>query len=435
MGSKCNRSTQGIRGFPILIIFILLFAISSVTSSSAAEVSISSDSYLFYFERDVAKGGSFDFVPFYEYISADVGNLKDRPVSFHINGWGRIDLGDNQGGSSNTGDLSSAFFRYNHPRGNGEIRLGRFFFAEGTAADILDGIYVKGVGERGFGLAFYSGIPVEHTITTTDTGDFLIGGRLFYVKPGYAELGLTLLYEDGDFQGEKREVIGLDFWTHPFTRFELVGSAQYNSATDSLSYQDYLFRYTHSEVMSIAFGYEDYKYKGYFQTALHSVFSSPIIDPSDEEQDLSISIDWALKENLKLEGSVKTFLHDKDDPGDATRFEVGARYRFNELENIAGITAAFVTADKKENEYFEIRGYGTYSYKKWLFALDGLTQRNEKSIMGKKSTYQAVGSARFTLLPYLNLLGNFTYTKSPRFEDDFMIFLKASLQFNRGGEE
>ena len=233
MRLNCRYHHQFLISFSIIFSLLL-----GVTICRGAEVSLSSKSYLFYFERDVAKGGTFDFVPFYEYISADVSNLKDKPVSFHFNGWGRLDLGDDQGGSSATGDLNSAYFQYNHPTGNGEARLGRFFFAEGTVADIVDGVYLKGRCQKGFGLALYGGIPVEHTITTTDTGDFLIGGRIFYTKPGFAEIGLTLLYEDGDFQGDNREVIGLDFWTHPMNSFEHVGNPHSHLAIAALTYQD-----------------------------------------------------------------------------------------------------------------------------------------------------------------------------------------------------
>src|SRR3970282_875895 len=107
------------------------------------------------------------------------------------------------------GDLASAYLRYLHPKGNAEMRLGRFFFAEGTAAEILDGIYLKA-----------------------------------RTRAGFAEIGVTYLKEKGDFQGDDRESVGGDLWIRPGIPVELTGRATYNVSTSSLSSQRYVLRIT-----------------------------------------------------------------------------------------------------------------------------------------------------------------------------------------------
>ncbi|MDX1815049.1 MAG: hypothetical protein R3239_03735, partial [Thermodesulfobacteriota bacterium] len=138
----------------------------------AADITLSSRSYLLSYQRDVTGGDDKNYVPLYEYLSADASNLGDMPISFHFYGWGRVDLADQTNDDNGyNGDLGSAYFQYLHPTGNAEMRLGRFFFTEGTAAEIMDGIFLKAQTPVGFGLSVFGGVPVERSITSTPTGD------------------------------------------------------------------------------------------------------------------------------------------------------------------------------------------------------------------------------------------------------------------------
>ncbi|MGB3400721.1 MAG: hypothetical protein WBA34_11205 [Candidatus Deferrimicrobiaceae bacterium] len=393
----------------------------------AADITLSSRTYLLYYERDVAGGADKNFAPLYEYLSADANNLGDKPLSFHFYGWGRLDLADDTGDDGYNGDLGSAYFQYLHPTGNAEMRLGRFFFVEGTAAEIMDGIFLKARTPVGFGLSVFGGVPVERTITSTDTGDSIYGGRLFFARPGFAELGVTYLMEAGEFQGDDREMVGGDLWVRPGTWVELSGRAAYNVSTSALAQQRYVLRLTPYSRLDLAAGYEEYKYKDLFQTALHSAFLSPSIDPDDKAQIVFVIVDIEVASGLTLEGGVKDIRHDASDPGDATRFEAGLRYAYNDQKDVGGLSAAIVSADRTENEYQEYRVFGTYSLDIWRFTLDALTQRYKEQISGIKDAYQVVGSAGWQVLPNLKLSGDVTYTRSPRFTEDFAGLVRASL--------
>jgi hypothetical protein len=91
-----------------------------------------------------------------------------------------------------------------------------------------------------------------------------------------------------------------------------------------------------------------------------------------------------------------------------------------------------VSADRDENEYQEYRGYVTHSPAKWRFALDALTQRYKQAISGVKNAYHVVGSAGYQVLEILQLSGDLTYTKSPRFDEDYAGLIRASLLFGAG---
>ena len=413
-------------GLGCAVLLLLLPAILPAPCH-AADITLSSRTYLLYYEREVPGGSDQKFAPLYEYLSGDAGNLGGKPLSFHFYGWGRLDLADDTDDDGRGGDLASAYLRYLHPKGNAEMRLGRFFFTEGAAAEILDGIYLKARTPAGFGLSVFGGVPVERTITSTDTGDSLYGGRLLFARAGFAEIGVTYLKEKGDFQGDDRESVGGDLWVRPGIPVELTGRATYNVSTSSLSSQRYVLRVTPYARLDLAVGYEGYKYKDLFQTALHSAFLSPAIDNNDEVQVVFAIVDLKIAEGLTLELGGKNIRHDRSDPGDATRVEAGLRYAYNSSKDVAGLSAAVVSADRSENEYQEYRGFATYSPGAWRFSLDALTHRYKEQVSGPKDAYHVVGSAGWQVLAYLKVSGDVTYTRSPRFTEDYAGLVKASL--------
>jgi len=394
----------------------------------AADITLSSRSYLLSYQRDVTGGDDKNYVPLYEYLSADASNLGDMPISFHFYGWGRVDLADDTNDDNGyNGDLGSAYFQYLHPTGNAEMRLGRFFFTEGTAAEIMDGIFLKTQTPVGFGISVFGGVPVERSITSTHTGDSIYGGRLFFARSGFTEIGVTYLMEEGDFQGDDREMVGGDLWVQPFKGVELMGRTSYNISTSALAQQRYVLRLTSISRLDVAAGYEEYKYKDLFQTALNPAFLSPSIDPGDEVQVAFATVDISVATGWTIEGVVKAIQHDASDPGDATRVEAGVRHAYNDNKDLCGLSAAIVSADQAENEYQEYRIFGTYSMDVWRFTLDALTQRYKEEISGIKDAYQVVGTAGWQVLPYLKLTGDLTYTRSPRFTEDYAGLVRASL--------
>lgn len=426
----------GKRLHAVYFLFLLLAALTP-SLAPAAEVSLSSRTYLLYFERDVTGGSSQRFAPVYEYLSADARGLGDTPVSFHFYGWGRQDLQDATGSGKTSGDLGSAYLQYIHPVGNAEARLGRFFLAEGGAQETVDGVFLKARTGYGPGMSVFGGVPVERSITSTGTGDSIFGGRLFYARPGLAEIGLSYLLESGDFQGDDRKEVAGDLWLRPPGFVELIGRASYNEATGALSSQRYVVRLMPLAAVDLALGFENYTYRDGFQAALNPAFLSPAIDNGDKVRIVSAVLDWKAVENLTLEAVVKNYRHSASDPGDANRLEAGVRYAYNDRKDTGGLSAALVTADRDENAYQEYRGFATCSPGKWRFALDALAHRYKQAVNGTSRAYHVVGSAGYRLLDILHLSGDLTYTQSPRFDKDYAGLVRASLLFetSTGGKK
>jgi len=417
---------------------IILFLLPALlpTLSHAADITLSSRTYLLHYERDAA-GASERFTPLYEYLSGDAHGLGGKAISFHFYGWGRQDFGDETGSGKTAGELGSAYLQYLHPTGNAEARLGRFFLTEGVAAEIIDGVFLKSRIAYGMGVSVFGGVPAEATITSTKTGDSIFGGRVFYARPGYAEVGVSYLQEKGEFQGNDRKEIGGDLWLRPFGPVELIGRATYNNATSALAFQRYLVRLAPVASVDLSVGYEAYKYKDYFQAALNPAFLFPSIDNTDRVRTVFAVLDWEVVKSVTVTLGAKSIKHDAATIGDATRGELGMKYAYNNNRDAAGLSAAVVDADRDENAYREYRGYATCSPAKWRFALDALTQQYKQAISGTKNAYHVVGSAGYQLFEILRLSGDLTYTKSPRFDKDYAGLVRASLSFgsSTGGKK
>jgi len=434
MGLSRSGSSPGKRTTLCCAAALLLLAALFPSELRAAEITLSSKTYLLYYKRDLPGGSTQQFAPVYEYLSADAGQLGGTSFSFHFFGWGRQDLQDATGSGKTSGELGSAYLQYLHPTGNGEMRLGRFFLTEGAASEILDGIFLKARTPVGLGVSVFGGIPAEATITSTKTGDSIYGGRLFFARPGFTELGVSYLQEKGTFQGQDRKELGGDLWLRPVGIVELVGRATYNDATRALAYQRYLLRLAPASGVDLSVGYEAYKYKDYFQTALNPAFQFPTIDNTDRVRTVFAALDWEVVKAVTVTLGAKNIKHDNAVIGDATRGELGVKYVYNNNRDAAGLSAAIVSADRDENAYQEFRGYATYSPAKWRFVLDALTQQYKQAISGVKQAYHVVGSAGYQLFEILRLSGDLTYTKSPQFDKDYAGLVRVSLDLSRSTE-
>ena len=251
-----------------------------------------------------------------------------------------MDLSDPSGSGKESGDLGSAYLEYLHPTGNAQMKLGRFFLAEGVAMETLDGAFFKVTTPIGFGISGYGGAPVEHSILdNTSVGNSLYGGRVFFIRSGVTEIGVSYLKEKGPFEGKDRELYGGDLWLRVLPSVELTAQATYNQSTQGMASQRYALRVVPGSRFDISAGYESYSYKDLFQTALHPVFitPSPTIDNTDKVQTIFGVLDWEVASGLTLELAAKNIRHDNANPGNANRGEVGIRYTFNEKKDVFGL--------------------------------------------------------------------------------------------------
>src|SRR3990172_11426466 len=78
----------------------------------AADITISSRTYLLSYQRENPGGDYRNFAPLYEYLSGDASKLAGKPLSFHFYGWGRLDLAEESGSGRTSGEIGSLYIEY-----------------------------------------------------------------------------------------------------------------------------------------------------------------------------------------------------------------------------------------------------------------------------------------------------------------------------------
>ena len=252
--------------------------------------------------------------------------------------------------------------------------------------ETLDGAFVKVTTPVGVGISLYGGVPVEYSILdNAERGDSLYGGRVFFVTAGVR--GDGRLVPEGERVVREARTASCTAatcgcasprgWSSPARR-RTTGTVR------EMASQRYAVRIVPGSTFDISAGYESYTYKGLFQSALNPAFVLPTVDNTDKVQTIFGIVDWEFAPGWTLEVAGKNIRHDRADPGDANRGEVGLRYAYNERKDMAGVSAAVVAADRDENEYQEYRGFATYSPAKLRLTLDAIAQQYKEERSGRE---------------------------------------------------
>lgn len=414
----------------MMIVIALLIATVPI-SAKGYDLDIHSDTYLHLYQQDQVSGPDTDHAPLYEYLSLDIWEAGRPEFSFHLYGWGRADLKEETDPDSDDGYLSSAHIRYLSKGGNSQIRAGRMFLIEGTTVETLDGLHLRtSLGTTG--LAIFGGSP-NGGGSEDSRGDMLTGARSYYIIPGKMELGLNYLEEDGDFDGEKRQEAGTDLWFKPAPSVEITGHALYNLSTSGLASDDLSLNLTLSPTLDFAVATQGYIYEDLFQSVTNPAFLSSVINLDDEVRIMEGEFNWSpVNWLVDIRGAYKNTSHKEDDPGDNNRAEIGLDLDTTVILDRIGFRLASQTGDLPENEYSSMRAFCTARSGSMRWSLDALAITYEEEISGVDQTTQFVGSAGWELSDSLDVSGDVRITKSPVFDEDLAIVLRARYDFGAG---
>ena len=417
-----------VRRMRLVLVLVLMATLVIPLTVVGMDLDLRSETYLHLYQVDQPIGQDTDHASLYEYISLDVPEAGHPGISLSLNGWTRLSLADETSGHMTDSNLSSAhaYYRYNEDRG--QIRLGRFLLIEGTSLEALDGVHLRQSFGR-VGLSIFGGSPNSDSGSKGDRGDLLAGARYFFLSPGKFEVGLNYLTEDGDYRGEEREETGTDLWVRPSENLEVTGRALYNLTTSKLA-SDHLSLLLKpsgkTEVILISSGY---RYEDLFQATTNAAFSGTIMDPDDEVRILTGKVQWHPVNRLGLFGKLTSTDHREDDPGDTNRSEIGLDILPKGLFEKIGLRTAIQTGDQPGNEFSEFRGFAMLTTGSMRFSLDAMTIMYTEEIDGEDQTVQVVGSAGWSSADNLSISGDLRFTKSPIFEEDIAVILRARYGF------
>ena len=410
---------------------LLLLTILSPGLGRGADLDLRSSTYLHLYQVDQPIGPDAQYAPLYEYLSLDLWEVGRPELSLHLNGWGRLDLGDESGSDTGTGYLSSGHLRYRSASGQGRLSLGRMLVSEGTSLEAIDGLHVwESLGRAG--IALFGGRPNSSEASQDLRGDTLVGARTFFLLPGRMEIGLNYLQEDGDFDGEERQEAGTDLWLQPTDSLQVTGRALYNISTSGLASDSIALNFSVTPNLDLTLASAGYSYRDLFQAVTNPAFLSTVLNPDDEVRILRGDIHWNPASGLGVTATVQSTDHSQDDPGDTSRSQLAMEFIKPLIFDRIGVQAADQKGDLTENEYTEWRAYCMASVGNLRLSLDALTMNYTEEIDGEDQTIQVVGSVGMNLFDKVDLSSDVRLTRSPVFDEDVAVFLRARYNLGSG---
>jgi hypothetical protein len=266
---------QNLKIYLAAILLLPLFIPGNLLAAN--NVDIKSESIIRFLERDTPSENDALVVPAYEYLQLDIGR---ETLSFHANGWGRIDLTDNDFlTDQTTGKLLYGYLEYRPEGKNFYSRLGRQAIFAGVANESVDGIYLDAALPSAMALSLYFGQPVALDSTNGRDGDSIYGGR-FSLRQSNLDLGLSYKLIEND-SNDAEEMAGVDYGLLLGNIF-ISGLSSYNLITEDFAEHSF-DAVLSAEENSLRLFYQLFTFEDYFGTGANNANPFRVLALTSEE--------------------------------------------------------------------------------------------------------------------------------------------------------
>lgn len=421
---------------------------------------------LFRFQQQSAPGSpKKDLAPATQYLGVDARGLADDNLSFHLYGWGRVDLADESPvDGKSAGDVSYGYLRYRFPKANAEVKAGRFFVVEGVANEQVDGISFRSdLLEKYAGLAIslYAGAPAAMDVERDARGEYITGARLSYNLAGRGEIGFSTLFAGRSPSRQviggttlqtvedQRQLVGGDLWLSPLPLLELNGRSAYNTATSSVAEHDYSLTIKPAKTITATVSFAERRMKGlYSGTNLPFLFDQ---FAGDKVRTYGGSVSVSVAKPLELTADYRHTR--RDSYGSSDRFGVAARASLDQIKARSGISYHYIDAADVKNttgaiipayglSHHELRGWLLHEHGKHSVTLDAIgyfyNDKANPNLNGKSASYELIASTGYRVRPNLTVSGDVSYGANPLYDNEFKGVVRAEYSFSvasKGGNK
>ena len=402
-----------------LLILCFLAGLCGKTAS-AVDTQVNPSSY-FFFSRDRNANASNQFyIPFYQYLDADLTDVGAASISLHASGWGRGDI-TSRGGDRGDGDLIYGYAQWQDPSdARRVVRVGRQFMFGGPAGlrtQYVDGLYARTDIVKGFGFEVLGGSPVISTISGRG-GDFVAQGRNYMVFDN-AEFGFGYL-NIHDSSARSREDVGPDFWLTPFKNAEFYGYFYYDAIGHEFSDANLTSTFTPAAKWKVTADVSHTIPSALLShTSFFSVFST------SSTQSGGPAVTWFASDRVTLDADARFFHY--SDGGNLVRYGGQGSCRYGEGGNVS---LSLHRLDQVEGGVSELRAFTRYPFVNQVTtSLDLYGYLFDEAIRGRDWSFVSVGSVGYELVKDLNLVGSLFYSENPLFSHEFRGLVKAVYSF------
>jgi hypothetical protein len=370
-----------------------------------------------------------DLYPAYEYLRLNLtDNRSDGSgVSFHLGGWGRVDLADKSTADRADDDLQYGFITYRGAKNNTVVSVGRQFISEGVATEKMDGLYLRNDFAYGFGAAAFFGKSI---FTETDAQKSyqadasLVGARITQTDKKYYTVGLSALKSGSD-----REEEGLDLWLRPHQQVDVSGRSSYNSITNGWMEHSYAVSYAPLNILRFAADFAHTSFKDYLfnMTTPALNIRNPLWSDNEKQTAVGTSAAYTVTKGLTLAADYKFYSYDQS--GDATYFGGKGTYALPEAL-VVGAGIHRMAGDTDKLRYVEFRGFATRKIGHTDLTLDAMSVNYDKDINGIKCSYTVTGAVGYEFNRKLKVGADLEYSRTPDFDSEVRALIKAIYTFD-----
>jgi len=427
-GHHCKRVSW------VLLVTIAL-VLPVVQAVSAAELHIASDTLVRVFERDTTEGDDKTVAPGYEYLQVDYGSLKEKGLSFHLYGWGRLDFASSGFyDDDNAGELLYGYFEYAHPGTNAGARLGRFYVFEGVANEAIDGLSLKSDLTPYFTLSAYGGFPVALDSTHGRSSDSIFGGRLSHHLAAWYDVGVSFKNTDNDGDNAE-ETLGVDLSLNLPFGMSLFGFSSRNLDTEGWGEHSYELSIPVAGLLLRPY-YQKFQYEDYFGTGTLARNPFPFEAATGETLEvIGGDVSWPVSAAWELGAKVKYLDYDIRS-GNSEYYSALATWHGEKLTQ-AGGEIGYANGTGGNNDYWLGRLFVYYDRIQQMLPHGFVTgdlvyaDYNEDIFGESDSLFISLGAGRRFLEDALEIKLSGDYSSDPYFDEDFRGLLVAKYLFDR----
>jgi hypothetical protein len=413
----------------LLMVLTVGFCLWVPADSPAADLNVTSETIFRGFDRQAKNGNKLSAAPGYEYIQLDYGNLKTPGLSLHVNGWGRLNLGDNYNDNDTAGELSHAYLQYVSPSRDVQIRAGRQYIFEGIARDNLDGVYAKTDMVRTLVLSAYAGAPVALASLNGRKDDFIIGGNVSHSRPGFYDLGFSYRYlSDNGHRGE--EALGTDLSLQLPGDIYLLGHSAYNLVSSGWKEHFYELRIPVLQ-FSVRPFVQQFNYADYFSNRNNSTNMFRFLQGSDNSLTISgAEAFWNPTGHTEYALRFKNVDYDKRFSS-SQMYTMLAVWRWKVLSEV-GAELGRMQGSNQENRYYLGRGYFYWNISPYFATAEVMYVNYDKAIYNKSdSLFTSIGGGAKIFNNALSLKLSFDYGYDPYFNEDYRWMFKLTYLLDK----
>ena len=406
----------------LLIVFLSVFLLFPIffDNAQAANFSIRSETMARFFERDTNSETDALIVPAYEFLQIDIGEPGINTLTFHANGWGRLDLTDNDFFKDQTdGELLYGYLQYISPEKGIVARLGRQAVFAGVASESLTGLYVKGALTPAISLSAYAGVPVSLDSTGGGSGDSIFGGRLGMRLAARHNIGISykIIRNDND---DAEEMVGVDLGLS-YKKLFINGASNFNLVTNGFAEHSYEAFFVGEKYRYTLF-YQLFTFEDYFGTGANNANPFRILAQSSEELS-SYGLEITGNVSDSVEAGFKLTRNDYDLEKSSHYGALVASWHGEDLSGF-GAELGLSKGENGQNDMVLARIYG---YKELTgnmlldqLSCDLLYAMYDESIFGEDtSIFLSFAGSRKIMSENLRVKVSVDYESGPYFDDDF----------------